>query len=77
MLAISIIAFIFVIGTKLYLILGSRDKTIYEIRVNTYDHPESYMTNEYTKDKESGCINFKDAFGFKHTVCNNYTITEY
>jgi len=38
---------------------------------------ETYTTREYTRDKESGCIIFKDEIGIKHVVCNNYTITEY
>lgn len=55
----------------------SKGKTIYEIRVNTYNQVETYVTSEYTRDKESGCITFKDEFGIKKVVCNNYTISEY
>ena len=53
------------------------NKTIYEIEVNNYNHVETYTTTSYERDKESDCIKFKDEFGMKHVVCNNYTITEY
>lgn len=52
-------------------------KKVYEISVNNFQHMESYITNEYTRDEKTGCITFKDEFGLKHVVCNNYTITEY
>lgn len=55
----------------------SEGKSVYEIKVNTFNEYETYITNKYVKDKESGCITFKDEFGFKRTVCNNYTITQY
>jgi len=50
---------------------------LYEITVNSFNTHESYLTNEFTKDKETGCITFKDEIGIKRIVCNNYTITEY
>ncbi|MEN6292319.1 MAG: hypothetical protein ABFD07_09955 [Methanobacterium sp.] len=53
------------------------NQTIYQIDVNSYNSVESYTTTDYTKDEKSGCIKFKDEFGLKHTVCNNYSITEY
>ena len=68
-------AFIFKIG--LVTDAKRNNKTIYEIEVNNYNNVESYTTTSYEKDKESGCIKFKDEFGMKHIVCNNYTITEY
>ncbi len=52
-------------------------KSVYEINVNSFDKNESYITNEFTRDKETGCISFKDEFGIKRIVCNNYTITQY
>ena len=52
-------------------------KIVYEIQVNSFNGPESYMTNSYTRDETSGCIKFQDEFGVKHIVCNNYTISEY
>jgi hypothetical protein len=68
-------AFIFKIG----LITDAKrnNKAIYQIEVNNYNHIESYTTTSYERDKESDCIKFKDEFGMKHIVCNNYTITEY
>jgi hypothetical protein len=53
------------------------DKTIYQIEVNSFNSVESYTTTEYEKEEKSGCIKFKDEFGIKHIVCNNYSITEY
>ena len=53
------------------------NKPVYEIEVNTYNHIEIYTTTEYIRDQSTGCIRFKDAFGIKRVVCNNYTITEY
>jgi hypothetical protein len=52
-------------------------KKLYEVKVNSYNTYESYLTNEFTKDKETGCITFKDEIGIKRIVCNNYTITEF
>jgi hypothetical protein len=53
------------------------NKTIYQIEVNNFNNFESYTTIEYEKEEKSGCIKFKDEFGIKHIVCNNYSITEY
>jgi hypothetical protein len=53
------------------------NKTIYQIEVNNFNNFESYTTTEYEKEEKSGCIKFKDEFGIKHIVCNNYSITEY
>lgn len=55
----------------------SSGKPMYEISVNSYDSPESYITTEYERDQETGCIKFKDEFGIKRIVCKDYTITEY
>ena len=71
-----------VIGTfifKIGLITDAKrnNKTVYQIEVNNFNHIESYTTTDYVRDKESDCIKFKDEFGMKHVVCNNYTITEY
>lgn len=52
-------------------------KPVYEINVNNFNQVETYITNEFTRDEKTGCIKFKDEFGLKHVVCNNYTITEY
>lgn len=73
---------VLIIGTfifKIGLITDAKrnNKAIYQIEVNNYNHIESYTTTEYERDKESDCIKFKDEFGMKHIVCNNYTITEY
>lgn len=73
---------VLIIGTfifKIGLITDAKrnNKAIYQIEVNNFNHIESYTTTEYVRDKESNCIKFKDEFGMKHVVCNNYTITEY
>jgi hypothetical protein len=52
-------------------------KTVYEINVNSFNRIETYTTTEFTRGEKTGCIKFKDEFGLKHVVCNNYTITEY
>lgn len=52
-------------------------KTVYGINVNSFNSHESYITKEYTRDKMTGCVTFKDEFGITRVVCNNYTITEY
>lgn len=52
-------------------------KQLYEISVNKFNETETYVTNSYTRDKETGCIKFQDEFGITRIVCNNYTITEY
>lgn len=76
------IGFVFIIsmmalrGAMIYRSLSGGEK-VYEITVNNYQTPESYLTSKYEKDAKSGCITFKDEFGFKQIVCNNYTITEY
>jgi hypothetical protein len=53
------------------------NETIYQVNVNRYNDIETYLTNKYEKDEKTGCIKFKDEFGIKRIVCNNYTITEY
>jgi hypothetical protein len=70
---------LFLIGFKAFIIMDAKKdgKVIYEIEVNSFKNVETYTTYEYKRDKESGCITFKDEFGIKHVVCNNYTITEY
>lgn len=73
---LAIIFFMGLIATMNYRSLSGGEK-MYEITVNNYQTPESYLTSKYEKDAESGCITFKDEFGFKKIVCNNYTITEY
>ena len=75
MIAILIGGFIFKVG----LITNAKknDKTIYQIEVNNFNSHESYITTEYEKEENTGCIKFKDEFGIKHIVCNNYSITEY
>jgi CDP-diacylglycerol pyrophosphatase len=74
-LAIIVIGIIF----KASIIVDAKKsgKTIYEITVNSFNQNQTYTTTEYTRDKESGCIIFKDEIGIKHVVCNNYNITEY
>ena len=67
----------FLLNTKFIIDAKKRGKTLYEIRVNNLQSPESYMTTEYDRDKQTGCIKFKDVFGINRIVCNNYTITEY
>jgi hypothetical protein len=73
---------VLIIGTfifKIGLITDAKrnNKTVYQIEVNSYKNIESYTTTEYEKEEKTGCIKFKDEFGMKHIVCNNYTITEY
>lgn len=79
---IVLMVFIFIIGMFLfrgYLIYDAKkgDKSMYEIEVNNFQNVESYLTKEYTKDEKTGCITFRDEFGIKRIVCNNYTITQY
>jgi LPS O-antigen subunit length determinant protein (WzzB/FepE family) len=79
---IFVIVFIAIIGLILfkgYLVVSAKksNKTIYDIQVNNFQTVENYLTTEYTKDEKTGCISFKDEFGIKHIVCNNYTISEY
>ncbi len=52
-------------------------KPVYQIEVNSFNSYESYVTKSYTRNNATGCIEFIDELGFKRTVCNNYTITEY
>ena len=80
--AIFIFIVLIFIGTivfKGYYFINAKNnnKKVYEIRVNNFNEIETYMTNDYTKEKESNCISFKDEIGIKRVVCNNYTITEY
>ena len=77
-----VVVLIIIIGTfifKIGLITDAtrNNKTIYQIEVNNYNNVESYTTTEYVKEEKTGCIRFKDEFGIKHVVCNNYSITEY
>jgi hypothetical protein len=77
-----VLVFIIIIGGvmfKFFMIADakSNNKTIYQIEVNSFNDIESYTTTEYDRDGKTGCIQFKDEFGVKHIVCNNYTITEY
>lgn len=77
-----VLVFIFIIGMigfKAYLVIDAKksDKQIYEIHVNNFQNPESYLTKEFIKDEKTGCISFKDELGIKRIVCNNYTITQY
>jgi hypothetical protein len=74
-IVIIIGGFIFKVG--LITEAKKNDKTIYQIEVNSFNSVESYTTTEYEKEEKSGCIKFKDEFGIKHIVCNNYSITEY
>jgi hypothetical protein len=77
--ALIVVIILTLIGLRFAMVSKSlkNGKTVYEINVNTFDRSESYMTNEFTRDKETGCISFKDEFGIKRIVCNNYTITQY
>ena len=79
MFALIVLLIISTIVFKAGIIIDAKNhnKTIYQIEVNNYNQVESYTTTDYTRDKETGCIRFKDEFGIKHTVCNNYSITEY
>ena len=79
---IFVLVWIFIIGMFIFRIAlvsnaVNSDKPLYEISVNTFNEPESYLTSEYERDQTSGCIKFKDEFGIRHIVCNNYTITQY
>ncbi len=66
------------IGYRLVMVSNahSSGKHVYEITVQNYKQNESYMCSEFTKDS-TGCLLFKDEFGIKHTVCSNYTISEW
>lgn len=77
-----VLVFLFIIVGFLFkakIVVGAMNgrKTLYEIDVNNFNQQETYMTKEYTRDKETGCIKFKDEFGITHVICNNYSITEY
>ena len=74
-IVIIIGGFIFKVG--LITEAKKNNKTIYQIEVNNFNNVESYTTTEYEKEEKSGCIKFKDEFGIKHIVCNNYSIAEY
>lgn len=79
-----------IIGFVIFLMIGTiifkvglisntkkNNKPLYEIEVNSFNHVETYITTDYVKEPTTGCIKFKDEFGIKRIVCNNYTITEY
>lgn len=68
-----------IFGFRIYLVVDAKktDKPIYEIEVNNFNNYEVYLTKSFTKDEKTGCISFRDEFGVKHIVCNNYTITQY
>ena len=77
-----VVVLIIIIGTfifKVGLITDAKrnNKTIYQIEVNNFNNVESYTTTGYEKEEKTGCIKFKDEFGIKHVICNNYSITEY
>ena len=77
-----VLVFILILGSilfkvSMYVNAKNSGKAVYQIEVNRFNETESYMTSDYTRDKETGCITFKDEFGLKHVVCNDYTITEY
>jgi hypothetical protein len=77
-----LLIFIAIVGSIIFrasIIMSARKsgKTTYEIRVNSFKGSQDYITTEYTRDKETGCISFKDEFGVKQIVCNNYSISEY
>lgn len=72
-----IILALFILQGKLVLDAKNRGERVYRIEVNSFNGVETYMTNDYTKDKETGCISFKDMIGIKRVVCNQYTITQY
>jgi 3-dehydroquinate dehydratase len=79
---LTVIIFILMAGMfifKGFMIYDAKknNKPIYEVHVNNFQQIETYMTGEYSKDEKSGCITFRDEFGIKHIVCNNYTITQY
>lgn len=79
---IFVLVWILIIGMFIFKIAlvsnaVNSDKPLYEISVNSFDGPESYLTTEYKRDQTSGCIKFKDEFGISRIVCNNYTITQY
>ena len=65
------------IAIRAKMVMNANGKTLYQIDVNNFNSHESYITTDYTRDKETGCITFKDEFGLKHVVCNSYSITEY
>jgi hypothetical protein len=77
--ALIVIIIICVIAFRVNLVMNAKKdgKTIYEISVNKFNEVETYMTDSYTRDQQTGCIKFQDEFGIKRIVCNNYTITEY
>jgi hypothetical protein len=55
----------------------SKGERIYNIDVHTYVGVESYTAKNYTVDEKTNCITFNDMVGRKHTVCGNYTVTQY
>jgi hypothetical protein len=71
-----VIATIAIRGTFVMKALDTNDH-IFQINVNSFNQVETYLTKEWTKDEKTGCITFKDEFGVKRIVCNNYTVTEY
>ena len=61
------------IAIRAKMVMNANGKTLYQIDVNNFNSHESYITTDYTRDKETGCITFKD----EYVVCNSYSITEY
>lgn len=74
---ISIMVILVTLKASIIFRAKNSGKTIYQIEVNSFNRLESYTTTDYVRDEKSGCITFKDEFGIKHIVCNNYTIAEY
>lgn len=74
----AITLFVILICLRFFFVYSSitSGEKIYQIDVNSFNGPESYITKEYQKDAQ-GCLTFKDEFNFQHTVCNSYTITQY
>ena len=55
----------------------SENRIIYIIDVNNFNGRQTHVTYDYEKDETTGCISFKDEFGIKRTICNNYSITQF
>lgn len=75
--AVVLVVGLLIFQTSLVMDAKNRGEKVYHIEVNSFNGAETYSTTNYTKDKETGCITFKDLVGIKRVVCNNYTITEY
>ena len=72
---LMIISMFIFVGVK-YMLMVRGGGEMVEITVFTYSNqPDVYLTKNYVE--KNGCIEFTDAFGMKHKVCGNYSISKW